>query len=123
MSKPILDAARHDLDDTMRQAVKAKLDKYDEVVPAYNKALLSTIVVLIADNATSFKYATLKALRQVADKAKVAFLAKAHGDKDGNATAICSLPAGLITLLTTFTEMGAVDVGDISDAPGECLGC
>ncbi|KAK1759803.1 hypothetical protein QBC47DRAFT_116420 [Echria macrotheca] len=86
VSKPILDAARHDLDDTMRQAVKGKLDKYDEVVSAYNKALLSTIVVPIVNNATSFKYATLEALRQDADKAKVAFLAKAHGNKDGDAT-------------------------------------
>jgi hypothetical protein len=90
VSKDILDYAKRDLAETLDAEVKAKLAKYDEVVSAYNKALLSTIVVPLVDKCTNNKYATQAALDADVEAARADFKIKCHGEPAADAEVVCA---------------------------------
>ncbi|KAK4200817.1 hypothetical protein QBC40DRAFT_325923 [Triangularia verruculosa] len=86
VSKDILAAARRALVDTLTTGKKAILDKYDEVVSAYNKALLSGVVVPIVDKCTGNLYANINTLANDVNNARVTYFNKCHGDPSTDAT-------------------------------------
>ncbi len=90
VSKNILETARRNLAETLGVEVKAKLSKYDEVVSAYNKALLSTIVVPLVDKCTDNKYATEMDLDNDVKAAEASFYKKCHGEPAADAQTVCA---------------------------------
>ena len=80
VSQTILQTASATLGEAMGVEIDAKLVKYDEVVSAYNKALLSEIVVPLIDKSTGNKYATDIDLNNEVKAAETDFYKRCHGD-------------------------------------------
>lgn len=114
VSRDILETARRNLSDTLSAEVKAKLDKYDEVVSAFNKALLSTIVVPLVDRATSNKYAHETELENECKARELEYFAKCHGDKGGDARVV-RLPFPPSSLMWWLANEKSIEVGKLQE--------
>jgi hypothetical protein len=124
VSKPILQTARDTLREALDVEIKAKLVKYDEVVSAYNKALLSEIVVPLIDKSTGNKYATDIDLNNKVKAAEQNFYQQCHGDPGTDAKLVTMTRAWMLLSMAekaSLTRSGA-EVGYIQevDVPSPC---